>query len=197
MGRAAVEDPCLFADTDRYFYGLSENPCQNRRHVLERYCTYLEGLYPRRCCDADPRNTFEYPAPDVTIPDHQYCPICVDMYRSNNDELITVVEDARNPPCDGDETPVSENEDLGSSIRKSNDKQTKLKPKISSRIIGRSLKPVQGMFHNVPKYSKLFRRVCDALGQDTSIRNCGPGFILRKAMQSIPNEVLDREFVLN
>ena len=202
MGRAAMEDPCLFADVDRYFYGLPRNPCQNRRQVLERYCVYLEKLYPRRCCDTDPRNTFEYPAPDVTIPDHQYCPICIDMYALNSHGIvntIALIDVAKLSFGDNDAKPSPEDDGHGNGniLKKNNQNQSKPKPKISSRIIGRSLKPVQGMFHNVPKYSKLFRRVCDALGQDTSIRNCGPGYILRKAMQSIPDEILDREFVLN
>jgi hypothetical protein len=46
---SAIDNPALFADVDRYFYGLPSNPCRNRRQVLEAYCQYLmEQLYPRR-----------------------------------------------------------------------------------------------------------------------------------------------------
>jgi hypothetical protein len=31
-------NPSVFWDIDRYFYGLDQNPCQNRRQVLEQYC---------------------------------------------------------------------------------------------------------------------------------------------------------------
>ncbi len=55
------------------------------------------------------------------------------------------------------------------------------KPKIASRIIGRSLKPIRGMFYGLPK-SKLFLQACDKLGQDMALQNCGPGFLLRKAL---------------
>ena len=67
------------------------------------------------------------------------------------------------------------------------------KTKIASRIIGRSLKPIQGIFNGVP-YSRAFRRTCDELGQDIKVRNCGPGYILRKAMGAIPDKILDRPF---
>ncbi|KAL3911279.1 MAG: hypothetical protein SGILL_007343, partial [Bacillariaceae sp.] len=42
MGRAAADNPCIFWDADRYFYGEATNPCQTRREILEKYCAYLE-----------------------------------------------------------------------------------------------------------------------------------------------------------
>lgn len=174
MGRAAIDDPCLFHDVDRFFYGESTNPCNNRRDVLEKYCQYLEKTYPRRCCDSDERTTYEYPPPDVEL-EREYCGICAKIY------------------CP-DEVVIDE-----SSVTYDNEKKAKasvkqIKPKIASRIIARSLKPVQGIFQGVPN-SREFRRACDDLGRrDSSCRNCGPGFILRKAMQKVPTCILDQPF---
>jgi len=173
MGRAAIDDPCLFYNVDTYFYGEPTNPCQNRRQVLERYCLCLEQMYPRRCCDNDnTRLTFEYPAPSIILEQDVYCPVCAPMYNGK----ISVPAGS-----------------IGGS-RSSATAQT-IKVKISSRIIGRCLRPVQGMFRSVPG-GRLFRRVCDQLGQDLLVRNCGPGFILRTAIREagISNEVLDRDF---
>ena len=81
MGRAAMENPSLFWDVDRYFYGMAENPCQNRRQVLLEYCHYLEETYPRRCCDHDDRITYRFPPPNVQRKRHDlYCRICAPMY---------------------------------------------------------------------------------------------------------------------
>lgn len=167
MGRAAVDDPCLFHDVDRSFYGEKENPCKNRRDVLEKYCNYLEQRHPRRCC------------PDSV----NYCSICVDIYgppECIKEEVSTL------------EGPTSTS-DVGKIKGREKKKPKKGKPKIASPIIGRCLKPVQGIFHGIPS-SRVFRRVCDELGQNTSIRNCGPGYILRKAMQSVPPDILDQDF---
>ena len=184
MGRAAMEDPCLFFNVDRYFYGEPFNPCQNRRQVLERYCNYLEGLYPRRCCDHNDEITYQYPPPTVEH-EKEYCEQCIDIYGSS--VVTEVVSGWSNP---------ASTKKKGSKAVINNDQNTKqqmVKPKIASRIIARSLKPVQGMFHGVAN-GRAFRRCCDELGQNIVIRNCGPGFILRKAMKSVPADILDRDF---
>jgi tRNA-dihydrouridine synthase len=168
MGRAATDNPAMFADADRFFYGLESNPCRNRRQVLEQYCTYLEGLYPRRCCDDDPRITYKLPVPEVERMT-EYCPLCRDTYLINWEQ--------REPTELESEIP---NDDPA-------------KPKVASRIIGRSLKPIRGMFYGLPK-SKRFIQTLDKLVQDMAIRNCGPGFLIRKASQVMPNELLDQEF---
>ena len=43
-----MDNPAVFADLDRYFYG-DENPCKNRREVLENYMEYLSIRYPSQC----------------------------------------------------------------------------------------------------------------------------------------------------
>ena len=66
--------------------------------------------------------------------------------------------------------------------------------KITSRVIDRALKPILGMFHGMPK-NRAFRRECDRLSRDMTVRNCGPGFILRMALECVPVESLDVDFV--
>jgi tRNA-dihydrouridine synthase A len=169
LGRAAMDNPSMFWDVDRYFYGLASNPCRNRREVLGKYCQYLETIYPRRCCDRDSRVTVNIPAPGVIV-EAPFCPMCRDMYCApDSDEIKPCIEIAAKP---ADKSEV----------------------KISSRVIDRSLKPVLGMFFGLPK-SKTFRRTCDKLSRDLVVRNCGPAFILREAMKSVPVEILDQDLV--
>lgn len=187
MGRAAIDDPCLFHDVDRYFYGDKNNPCKNRRDVLEQYCKYLERTYTRRCCDDDERMSFEHPMPNVVL-DYDYCEQCADVYGG------TAVQDGNSSEWLVGQQPKRNRTKQQQLISDKNGNQlVNNKPKMASKIIARSLKPVQGIFNGVPN-SRAFRRCCDELGQDVAVRNCGPGYILRKAMQSVPSEVLDREF---
>jgi len=170
LGRAAIDNPSMFWDVDRYFYDQPCNPCKNRRQALEQYCLYLERIYPRRCCDVDDGITLKIEAAQV-VHDEAFCDECREMYGGED-----VTRDA--PEAVGECRKVERN-----------------KTKISSRVIDRSLKPVLGIFFGLPK-SKLFRRVCDELGRDLRIRNCGPGFILRMALEAMPAEILDQDFVM-
>jgi len=179
LGRAAMDNPSMFWDVDRYFYGMESNPCKNRREVLLKYCEYLEKIYPRRCCDDDKTMTIRIPAPIVKMKSAvQGCKICRYYYRCTLDETRTT-------------TATMEEQQEGSG---SNDITTIPKVKISSKVIDRALKPVLGIFFGQPK-SKTFRRICDKLSRDLKVRNCGPGYILRKAIDSIPAELLDADFV--
>ena len=47
MGRAAMNDPCVFANTDVLLYGESENPqsALTRRSLLDAYCDYIHDKY--------------------------------------------------------------------------------------------------------------------------------------------------------
>lgn len=47
MGRAAMNDPCVFANTDVLLYGEVENPqsVYSRRTLLEAYCDYIHDKY--------------------------------------------------------------------------------------------------------------------------------------------------------
>lgn len=170
IGRACMENPSMFWDVDRYFYGMKSNPCQTRRDVLEKYCLYLEKTYPRRCCDHDERMTLRIPAPDIDLPSWG-CDICQEYYGFPKANHTGGTDECQNKMIN-DENRV----------------------KISSRVIDRSLKPILGIFFGLPK-SKLFRRECDRLSRDKLIRNCGPGYILRKAVSAMPQKLLDDNFV--
>ena len=169
MGRAAMDNPCLFHDVDTYFYGEKSNPCQNRRQVLTKYCQYLEQRYPRRCCvDGDGDDDED----DTICVNEKYCTRCADVYGpSDYSDILTL-----------DSTTTTDN---------NNDKPKK--PKYTGPTMARCLKPIQGMFSGIAD-TRVWRRVCDKLGQDFRARNCGPGYAIRKAMQSIPKETLDQDF---
>ena len=169
MGRAAIDNPAIFWDVDRYFYGMKENPCQNRRQVLEQYASYLDDLYPRRCCDENEEITHHIPVPKIDLCLH--CPTCRDSDGAAEGETL---EQVRRVATGGN--------------------QKDRKPKISNRIIGRSFKPIRGLFHALPG-GKVFLHTLDKLARDTSIRNCGPGYILRRVMEQIPSELLDQNFL--
>lgn len=183
IGRACMENPIMFWDTDRYFYGMETNPCKNRREVLDQYCLYLERTYPRRCCDLDERITIDIPAPKVTQFTTGGCHICCDIYGGTS----SITKDTKKNIDTG-----KQGLDLGL------DKDQKLnlapKVKIASRVIDRSLKPILGIFFGRPK-SKLFRRECDRLSRDKYVRNCGPGYIVRKALSAMPDELVDEQFI--
>jgi len=192
LGRAARGNPAMFADVDRYFYGHDVNPCKNRREALEAYCDYLERTYPRRCCDNDERITFRIPAPDVQMNINMNgnekggCQNCQEFYGSSSSSS------QHNHDHDG----AAINEaSLSASLQPAKKKaKVKVKAKISSRVIDRSLQPVLGLFFGLPK-SKTFRRECDRLNKNVHLRNCGPAFIIRKAMKIMPDEMLDDDFI--
>jgi len=48
MGRAAMNTPCVLANTDVLMYGEDTNPltARTRRCLLEGYCDYLHDMYP-------------------------------------------------------------------------------------------------------------------------------------------------------
>ena len=172
MGRAAIDNPAIFWDADRYFYGMERNPCQNRRKVLEQYASYLETLYPRRCCDLDDQITYRIPVPQIKQL-RPYCPICRDLYQTGEekegeDEIMTLTPEFKQ----------------------------KNKSKIANRLVGRSLKPIRGLFYGLPG-GKVFLRLLDSTARNITIRNCGPGYILRRVIQEMPDDLLDQDFFLS
>jgi len=177
MGRVAIENPSIFWDVDRYFYGLERNPCQNRREVLEKYASYLENLYPRRCCDLDEEITYGIPVPKIKQL-CSFCFICRDAYEIDQQNYNVEDDQTGKINC------------IMMEIQQSN------KIKISSRIIGRSLKPIRGLFYGIPKGKELLH-ACDKVAGDKSIRNCGPGYLLRRVMRHVSAEILDRDFVFS
>jgi len=169
LGRACMENPAMFWDIDKYFYGASSNPCQTRRDALIQYCEYLETVYPRRCCDNDERVTSRIPSPKVEMNVNSGgCPICSCTYKPAPNVKTEQLNDIAQP-------------------------SSKAKIKITSRVVDRSLRPILGIFFGLRK-SKQFRRECDKLSRDKTIRNCGPGFILRQVLLAMPSEILDQPF---
>ena len=194
LGRAAMDNPSLFWDVDRYFYEEASNPCRNRREVLLKYCDYLERIYPGRCRDNDDRVTFRIPAPCVTRV-RNFCDVCEETYKAAPTKNVADVdhagerESARSLPGAGFSNNPSE------SFRRKHQRNCP-GAKISSRVIDRALKPISGIFFGLPS-SKAFRRACDKLSRDLRVRNCGPGFIVRKAIEIVPCALLDQDFIKN
>lgn len=160
IGRAAMENPAVLADVDRFFYGEDCNPAQNRRQVLLRYAEYLSRRYPKRCCDADPRTS--------TV----HVPIISDLV---HDRLCSV--------CGEEAQDVDEDSDSQ-------------EPRITKPVIDLAMKPVLGMFYGVRGGQKRWRQICHEVSCDNKIRNCGPAYVLRKAVYLMTAELLDMDFEL-
>jgi tRNA-dihydrouridine synthase A len=161
IGRAAMENPAVLADVDRYFYGDECNPAQNRRQVLLRYADYLSRRYPKRCCDSDPRvSTVNVPIISDLIHD-RWCQIC-GTESDNVDDDRADLRDLR----------------------------------IAKPVIDLAMKPVLGMFYGVKGGQKRWRQICHEVSCDDHIRNCGPAYVLRKAVDQMNPFLLDKEFEL-
>ncbi len=201
LGRAAMDNPSLFWDCDRYFYGEAENPCKSRRQVLDRYIDYLEEAYPRRCCDdRDDVQTNRIPAPKVVYT-KEHCNICCNWRKSKklnsptHKYAITTSSNSLDASSSNSKKEVR-NAALQASKKKSTgrNKPRRNKPKITTHVVRRSLRPVLGLFFGLST-SRSFRRKCEELIQDTRIRNCGPAFVLVSALSVVPDIFLDTEFV--
>lgn len=173
MGRTPRDNPCLMWDIDRYFYGEATNPCQNRWQVLTQYLDYIETVIPRRCCDTDPRDTRRLPTPFAVKSDYTCCPYCMGFgsssMRHDQDEVIE-------PDCIA---PL----DYGGT-----------KPKITSHIYSRVLRPLIGILNGIPR-AKTFRREFDRiLQQEARFRNCGPSAVIRRSIRVIDREHLLKDF---
>ena len=166
LGRVAMDNPAIFADVDRFWYGEPSNPCANRRDVLDRYCNVLEEMYPSRCCDGDNDNwTAVYPAPQNIERYAMHCPICC------TDPSISFADDV---------------------IRERSQQPIKIK----QGVVDRCVKPIMNLFFGIPGGARDFRRAVDTRRMDTRIRNCGPSYILQQAVQDvIPDALLDQPFV--
>ena len=169
-----MDHPAQFWDVDRYFYGCRDNPCQNRRQVLDQYIAFLERVFPRRCCDSDERVTSRLPSPDKLVFERPYCPICREFAEDQNTTIDLECIPTLKATYDS---------------RKGKNKKTSIK--IYQGIVDRCLRPTHGIFFGL-KGCRQFRRACDKNCRDPIMRNCGPAFLLRKALQAMPEEVLDQ-----
>jgi hypothetical protein len=201
VGRLARDRPADLADVDRYFYGEPVNPCVNRREVMEKYISFLERVYPRRCCDDDETITMigmaGYNNNMKIVPSRPFCNVCQEFRSQNNngDELCF-------SPLDNTDTAVeletSTIIDSQQELKKRRaQRHAKYKGcKIVTGIIDRALRPVWGILSS-EKGNSAFRRASEDLCRCISVRNCGPGYILWKAMQVVPDEIWDKPFDLS
>jgi Dihydrouridine synthase (Dus) len=179
LGRAALDHPVQFWDVDRYWYGAASNPVSCRRQILDQYCAVLYQLYPRRCCDdQDTIVTARLPSPAVPAT-RLYCEHC-------GTDPVTKTLVMSHAAAPHHENGLKQCATSG---------RPPHVVKISARVMDRSLKPVLNLFFLQPG-AKSFRRACETLSRDTTIRNCGPAFVLRRAVAAtITPDVLDQPLV--
>ncbi|CAJ1967130.1 unnamed protein product [Cylindrotheca closterium] len=204
LGRAARDNPCLFWDVDRYLYGKPTNPCQNRWEVIAKYLEYIEEVVPPRCCDSNPQDTRTLPMPFQVEREYDACPLCAkfgpaSMWMSDEDD-----RDNDSPP-NADLSVAPMDYDCGGTA----------KPKVSSHVFSRVLRPLVGILNGVPNARK-FRQEFDRLLKQeapykgggkkatpnanvtgTSValpchRNCGPAAVIRMALL----RVMDRKVLM-
>ena len=200
VGRLARDRPADLAAVDRYFYGEPTNPCGNRREVMEKYISFLEKVYPRRCCDDDEMITMigmaGYNNNMKIVPNRQFCSVCQE-FRSHNNEDDLCVSTLENADI-AVELETSSFVDHQQEVKKRRaQRHAKYKGcKIVTGIIDRALRPTWGILSG-EKGNSAFRRASEDLCRCINVRNCGPGFVLWKAMQAAPDEIWDKPFDLS
>ena len=184
VGRLARDHPAALATIDTDFYGEPSNPCNNRRDLMNRYIQFLERVYPRRCCDDDATITLGMvdEKTNVIVNNKEYCDVCGAV----NDVRVEEIAAAPKPSAT---LQISRLSGKRSNRHQRNNGGTK----IVSRVIDQSLQPTLGILYGVIGNGS-FRRELHRLSRDSTVRNCGPAFILKKAMQCVPCEVWDQPF---
>jgi hypothetical protein len=173
-----MDDPIgMLATLDTDFYGAATNPGFNRRQVLQAYVTYLKQLYPRRCGDCFSDN-------------------------SGKDMRVTT----RPPGIVPTKYYYCGHCQQGQEQRPVNDVEANKEPPllIHRHIVGRALKPVQGVFGGVAGMARPWRRLLQQAMRDKVHANCGPGFLLERAVQLLEDgqsvetkpvtTILDKQF---
>ncbi|KAL3780513.1 hypothetical protein ACHAW5_007159 [Stephanodiscus triporus] len=197
VGRLARDRPADLADVDRYFYGEQCNPCTNRRELMDRYILFLERAYPRRCCDDDETITLAMVKDmhTIIVPKRQFCSVCEEFRGQNKEDCNVASTGIAVENC------PSEAYNGVNPQQRQSDRRTKRHAKykgakIVTQIVDRALQPTWGILAG--EFGKnAFRNVSHELSRDSKVRNCGPGYILWKAMQSAPDEVWDKPFELS
>ena len=196
VGRLAMDNPCALADVDRYFFGEEENPCRTRRELIEKYAQWIEKVYPRRCCDDDPTVTLGrvvggYPSIRV----RSCCSVCKEYYENSEEGEEMTFSDTNGDENQDVCNTNSVNDSQFTMSQRRQKRHTKKSPgsKMVSSVIDRPLKPILGVFAGLPGNAK-FRREIHRLSRDMSVRNCGPGYVLRKATECVSNDILDAKF---
>ena len=196
VGRLARDRPCELADVDQYFYGEASNPCRNRRQLMEGYIKFLERVYPRRCCDDDPTITLGMVRDmhSTIVPKRKCCSICREFRGKNNmrESIMLDKHDAPNGDTERIQSPKAQQQQ---SVKRSK-RHSKYKGcKIVSRVIDRALQPTWGVLAGEAG-KNAFRRVSHELSRDKTVRNCGPGYILWRAMKAVSDDMWDKPFEL-
>ncbi|KAL7522028.1 hypothetical protein ACHAWX_006723 [Stephanocyclus meneghinianus] len=199
VGRLARDNPSALADVDRYFYGEASNPCKNRRELLEKYILFIEKVYPRRCCDDDNIISSRM-VMDMQQKINHNSPHC-DVCREFSSEATAIID--QEPTIEKSQTEFTNNNfncsHLADQKHGRRRKRHFLKnqgAKIVSGIIDSAIQPTLGILFGQRGNSQ-FRRELHRLSRDMTVRNCGAGYILKKAMACVPPEVWDRPFALN
>ncbi len=185
VGRLARDHPAALATIDTDFYGEPSNPCKNRRDLLNRYIQFLERVYPRRCCDDDASITLGMvnEMSHVIVHNREFCDVC----GAGNDCRVEEMKPDTKAATAHQQSPRT------SGKRSKRHKRNNGDTKIVSRVIDQSLQPSLGILYGVSGNGP-FRRELHRLSRDSTVRNCGPGFILKKAMQCVPPEIWDQPF---
>ena len=131
--------------------------------------------FPHRCCNGDARKNARIPTPKVEMFTSRGCTVCKEFYG------------------DGDDDGVGRT-DISTEERDALFKEQAAKEKLTTAAIGRSLTPIQGLLFGIHS-GKCFKIQCNKLAKDRRVQNCGPGYIVRKAMATIPDKLLDALFV--
>ena len=189
VGRLARDNPAELADIDRYFYGAT-NPSYSRREVMERYIQFIERIYPRRCCDDNEMITCRMVMDmEQQITHHTpYCSICQDFPPQSFDNEVTIRVHKQKEDIDTNHVTIP--------IHAGKRRKRQNHGKVKSGIIDRAIQPVLGILYG-QRGNNLFRRELHQLSRNMAVRNCGPAYIMRKAMAAINQEVWDTPFSLN
>lgn len=191
VGRLARDHPAALATIDTDFFREQSNPCDNRRILMNRYIKFLERVYPRRCCDDDATLTsgMVNEMKNAIVHNKEYCGVCGGG-KGNNclDEESGLTITAK--PSAAVQNPRQCGKRSNRHQRNNGD------TKIGSRVIDQSLQPTSGILYGIVG-NGTFRRELHRLSRDLTVRNCGPGYILQKAMCSVPCEIWDQPFSTN
>ena len=203
VARLARDRPADLADIDRYFYGESSNPCKNRRELMERYISFLERIYPRRCCDDDETITLGMARdmPTTIVPTRPYCTVCREFRGQNGNATCEVIPPPQMNTSRKSEASISIASNKIRQQRQQSGKRAKRHDKyegakIVTRVIDRALQPTWSILAGT-KGKRAFVNTSHELSRDKTVRNCGPAYVLWKAMKAVPDEVWDKQFELS
>lgn len=196
VGRLARDHPSELATIDSQFYGEASDPCKNRRELMEKYASFLDRVYPRRCCDNEETVTTRmiHDLPFEIIHSKQYCNVCREFRAQSTIADVTSQDDLTESTSWATDQKTTQ-QPTQSQFGKRKKRQLRMNKgaKIIAGIIDSAIQPILGILYGERGNAK-FRRELHQLSRDVTIRNCGPSCILRKAMLCVPKEVWELPF---